>query len=322
MIIMICNILQNKFDCFIVLEGNRGLGKSTLAYHLAKGVAKEMKRRGVDGYRFSPKRCLLYERGEVIRFIHKWKRIGIADEMINVSFNRDFYDDEQKDLIKLINMNRDHLNFFEACVPAFQTLDSQIKNLCKIRLTVVRRGVAVVQTPNRTIYARDKWDQATNEKIEREWLKKGIQNPHYSKLTTFRGLLRFPPLTDKQEEIYQEIKDEKRNIVAGDQMGITDDDDEKDPVLDAARMLEQGKIRNAQILEGMAYALGKIPDSFKRSVIQYFKKQGKQHKLSEYYWENKKKKGEVTADEERNLHDLINSIKNKNNLSGKTSATD
>ena len=310
---MICDIFMNKFDCFIVIEGNRGLGKSTLAYHISNGVSKEMKRRGVDGYKFTPKFALLYQRYEVLKFFHKWKRIGIADEMINVSFNRDFYNEDQKDLIKMINMNRDHCNLFSACVPRFQTLDSQIKDLCKIKLTVVRRGIAVVQTPNRTIYSRDKWDQATNEKIEREWLKKGIQNPHYSKLTTFRGLLRFPPLTAKQEILYQSIKDEKRNTVAREQMGI-DDDDEKNPVIEAAEMLEQGKIRNAQILEGMAYALGKIPDSFKRSIMSFFKKQGKQHKLSEYYWENKKKRGEITVSEKTNLHDLINSIRDKNIL--------
>ena len=316
---LIFNILLNKFDCFIVIEGNRGLGKSTLAYHIAKGVAKEMKRRGIDGYRFNPKVALLYQRYEVLRFFHKWKRNGIADEMINVSFNRDFYDEEQKDLIKMINMNRDHCNLFQACVPRFQTLDSQIKDLCKLKLTVVRRGIAIVQTPNRTIYARDKWDQATNEKIERDWLRKGIQNPHYSKLTTFRGLLRFPKLTIKQEILYQSVKDEKRNTVARDQMGILDDDDdEKDPVVDAANMLKKGQIRNAQILEGMAYALGKIPDSFKRAIMSHFKKQGEQHKLSDYYWENKKKKGQVTVEEEANLHDLINSIGDKKHLSVKS----
>jgi len=308
---MICNILLNKFDCFIVLEGNRGLGKSTLAYHIAKGVSKEMKRRGIDEYKFFPKAALLYERTEVLRFFHQWKRNGIADEMINVSFNRDFYNEEQKDLIKMMNMNRDHCNLFQACVPQFQTLDSQMKNLCKLRLTVVRRGVAVVQTPNRTIYARDKWDQQTNEKIERDWLKKGIQNPHYSKLTTFRGLVRFPALTEKQEVLYQSIKNEKRNKVAREQMGILDDEGEKDLVVDAANMLEKGQIRNAQIIEGMAYALGKLPDTFKRSIMTHFKKLGKQHKLSDYYWDNKKKKGEVTVQEEANLHDLINSIGDK-----------
>jgi len=32
--------------------------------------------------------------------------------MINVTFNRDFYNEDQKNIIKMINMNRDHKNFF------------------------------------------------------------------------------------------------------------------------------------------------------------------------------------------------------------------
>ena len=214
MITMIVRILQNKFDCFIIIEGNRGLGKSTLAIHLARGVAREFKKIDHEKYKFHWDHSLVYTKKETKRFWHKWEAIGIGDEMINVTFNRDFYDTEQKDIVKMINMNRDHRNLFIACVPQFQTLDSQIKNLCKIRITVVRRGVAVIQTPNQTIYVKDKWDQATNEKIERDWIKKGITKPHYTRLTTFRGILKFPKLRDASELKYQEVKDRKRNLVA------------------------------------------------------------------------------------------------------------
>ena len=133
-------------------------------------------------------RSMIYTKKETLNFFHQWNKNGIADEMINVTFNRDFYDLDQKNVIKMINMNRDHCNLFIACVPQFQNLDTQIKNLCKIRITVVRRGLAIIQTPNRTIYVKDKWDQATNEKFEREWLQKGISKPTYSKLTTFREI--------------------------------------------------------------------------------------------------------------------------------------
>jgi hypothetical protein len=292
----------------ILIEGNRGLGKSTLAYRIAKRVAREMKSKGIDDYKFTPRFALIYTRKEVIRFFHKRNNTGIGDELVNVTFNRDFYDEDQKDLIKLINMNRDHKNLFIGCVPKFQTIDSQIKGLCKIRLTVVRRGLAIIQTPNRTIYAKDNWDTQTNEKIEREWLKKGIQKPHYSKLTTFRGIIKFQKLSDKEEEQYQSIKDEKRNIVAKEQMGINVEDIEKDPVMDALVRLEQGKIRNAQVIEGMAYACDKDPETFKKAIITKLRKQGKPHNLTDYYWENKRKRGAVITQEGENLTDLISHI--------------
>lgn len=291
MIWMITKTLQNKFDCVIIAEGNRGLGKSTLAIHLARGVAREIKKQGLDQYKFHWRNSLIYDKKETKKFLHKWKSTGIVDEAIGVTFNRDFYNEDQKDIIKQINTNRDHSNFFLLCVPSFQTLDNQIKNLCKIRLTVVRRGLCIIQTKQDSIYLKDKWDQATNEKIERSWMLKGIKNPQYSRLTTFRGIMRFPALTEQQEEKYQKVKDDKRNVIAKDEMGITNEEKkEKDPVEILAKMLIDGKIRNAVYVDGFAVGHNLDPYSLKRKVIANLKKRGVNYKISEYYWDKKLKK--------------------------------
>lgn len=292
MVQMIVAILQNKFDCFIVIEGNRGLGKSTLAIHLARGVSREFKKQGSQDYKFNWRNVLIYTKKETKRFWHKWKSVGIGDEMINVTFNRDFYNEDQKDIIKMMNMNRDHCNFFVACVPQFQTLDNQVKGLCKIRLTVVRRGVVIIQTPNRTIYVKDRWDSATNEKIEREWLAKGIKNPHYTKLTTFRGVMKFPKLREKSEEKYQQVKNDKRNLVAKEEMGIDPDEENVDPYVIAMEMLVEGKVRNGTFLDGFAQANNIIPATFKSQLRSRLQKSGKDHKVANYYWEKRAKEKE------------------------------
>ena len=289
MVLTLVGILLNNFDAFIVIEGNRGLGKSTLAIHLARGVAREFKKMGSDNYKFHWKNSFIYTKKETKQFLHKWQTSGIADEMINVSFNRDFYNDDQKDIIKMINMNRDHENLFIACVPQFQTLDSQIKNLCKIRITVVRRGLAIIQTPNKIIYMRDKWDQATNEKIERSWLQKGIKNPHYAKLTTFRGTLRFPKLHPTAEAKYQQTKNDKRNLVAKEEMGIDVVDNRLDPYQETIKMLKEGKIKNGTFLNGLAVAYGYKPESFAQSIRTRLKKEGIDYRLGSYFWEKKAK---------------------------------
>jgi len=289
MVQMIVKILNSKFDCVVVIEGNRGLGKSTLAIHLQRRVAREFKKLGQsDKYNFNWRHNLIYTKKETKHFFHKWEQSGIADEMINVTFNRDFYDTEQKDIIKMINMNRDHRNFFVACVPQFQTLDNQIKNLCKLRITIVRRGLAIIQTPNRTIYVKDKWDSQTNEKIERDWVKKGIKNPHYSRLTTFRGLMRFPKLSDSAEAKYQEVKDKKRNVIAREEMGIVEEN-KPDPVGDAVQMLIDGKIRNGVFLHGLATAHGINEDTFRTAIRRELGKKGLDKSVSNYYWEKKAK---------------------------------
>jgi len=287
---MIVRILQNKFDNFIVIEGNRGLGKSTLAIHIARRVARKFKDLGTDDYKWHWKNSLIYTKKETKQFWHKWRCIGIADEMINVTFNRDFYNEEQKDIIKMINMNRDHCNMFIACVPQFQTLDAQIKNLCKIRITVVRRGLAVIQTPNRTIYIKDKWDTQTNEKLERGWLQKGIKNPHYASLTTFRGLLKFPALHPSAEKKYQDIKDMKRNLVAKEEMGLDEETkEENDPAKKFIKLLTEGRIRNGVYVDGWANANDIKVEALRSKVVKILKAKGIDHKVANYYWDNKAK---------------------------------
>lgn len=305
----ICDRLMNEFDAFLVIEGKRGLGKSTLGFKLMLLVRREMRRRGVAGYQFSPRRDLVYQRHEVLKFFHKWQHSGLADEMINVSFNRDFYNEEQKDLIKMINMNRDHNNFFIACVPHFKNLDSQIKGLTAMKITVLRRGVAIIHMPNPTIYSPDIWDERINEKIEREWLKGGVSNPKYARLTTFRGYINFPKLTPKQQRIYQEVKDEKRNVIASDK-GLVDVD-EKDPFTIIYDALLGGKVKNTAMLEGMIIAYDLSAENVKSKIRRQLKLDNKPTKITMYYFDdkekddinNERKKGELSA--------LIDSVKSK-----------
>lgn len=307
----ICDRLLNKFDVVIAIEGRRGLGKSSLAFHLARRIKREMRKRGLRKiYGFKPERDLLYERKEVLRFFHDRHRIGIADEMINVTFNRDFYNEEQKDLIKMINMNRDHHNLFLSCVPQFKNLDSQIKNLCCMKISVIRRGTAIIHTPNKTIYARDIWDEAVNEKIERDWLKGGVRNPKYVRLTTFRGFLKFPKLSDKAEKIYQEIKDRKRNVIAQEK-GLLDTEN-KDPFELIYEMLVNKQIKNTHILEGMGIAHGFKPESLKAKLRNRLKNDNKISSLVSYYYDEKEaKEKEKKKRKMGELSSIIQQVKNE-----------
>ena len=308
--LMCAKMLLNKFDAVLVIEGNRGLGKSTLAIHIANKISRIMRKiaketGGKDSlyynhYRFSPKQqskgngeYVIYNQQDVLDFMDKWNSTAISDEQILVSFNRDFHQKGNKDFIRLMNTNRDHCNLLIMCIPQFQVLDNQIKNLCKIRITVARRGVSVIQTPNRTIYGRDKWDTANNEKIEREWLKKGSGMPQYSRLNTFRGMMRFPPLKENEQKIYDSIKINERNDIKGD-LGIGAGEKKKseDMVDIALERLKEGKIRNNHILDGLAIAKGVSPDNFKNQIRNRLKKEGVSHKLTQYYWDNPKAKKE------------------------------
>jgi len=64
------------------------------------------------------------------------------------------------------------------------------------------------------------------------------------KLTTFRGVMKFPKLREKSEAQYQQVKDDKRNLVAKEEMGIDPDEVNLDPYAIALEMLVAGKVRN------------------------------------------------------------------------------
>jgi len=322
---MIVATLLNKFDMFMVIEGGTGIGKSTLAFHVASRVAKEFRKlyrldpdaveyyyervarklgqtleefinkiillRDNQEYHFNPYKALIYTQDELQKSLASWHNISIPDEMINITFNRDFFSDKQKDIIKMLNMFRDHENLTIACVPQFQNLDLQIKNLCKLKITVRKRGIAIVHSPNSVVYCKDKWDQATNEKIEREWIAKKITSPNYSKLTTFRGLVKFPALTKSQEAMYQKIKNKKRTVVLRDDMHIKISE-EDDPFQRIYKKLVNGGVRNSLIIEGYADGLGLTQSQLRQRLIKKLREDGKPASIPIYYWDKKAKREE------------------------------
>jgi KaiC/GvpD/RAD55 family RecA-like ATPase len=323
---LIVATLLNKYDFFMVIEGGTGIGKSTLAFHIAKGVAREFRRlfnldeatiiyyyervgkkqrltekEFIDKiltlkvnkeYQFIPKHALVYTQDELQKALASWHNICIPDEMINITFNRDFYSEKQKDIIKMINMFRDHENLTIACVPIFSNLDTQIKNLCKMKITVKKRGRAIIHTPNKVVYLKDKWDQTTNEKIEREWIARKIRSPNYSKLTTFRGVINFPPLTRKEEAMYQEIKNQKRSVILKDEMHVeVDEVKQDDPYEKILKRLLDGGVKNGNVLDGFAFALNSTPEQLKAKLVRDLNKLGKPNILSVYYWDKKARRG-------------------------------
>lgn len=311
--------LLSKFDYFLVVEGNRGTGKSTLAVHLMKGVSSIMKKlysmdpryieyyykkvrlvlglslkdfikkikflKEKKAYVYKPEEALIYKREEVIKFFGEgWYKTGNADEMVNVTFNRDFYNEDQKSLIKLINMNRDHSNFFIACVPSFETLDTQIKQLCKMRIVIERRSVGIIHTPNKFTFSRDKWDSKSNEKIERSWYKgKNTVKPKYAQLSTARAIVKFPPLPAKQQERYDEIKTRKRNDIWKEQQAVENKDKDKTPVkpIDMITDLVKNKLITNEKFNEIVGTFNIKPSSAKAMIRTRLRDQGIETKLGD-----------------------------------------
>lgn len=262
------NMINNKFDCIMFVEGNRGLGKSTFCYKLLSGLNIPIK--------FKPQRDLVYTRADTLKHLATKKGGAIfSDEMINVAYNRDFYENEQKTLLKALNMYRDSCNVFCGCIPKFVELDKQIQRLCKIRITIVRRGVALLQTQNPSIYQSDSWDLKNNQKIESKWTTKGVKNPRYSQLTTMRALIRFGDLTSKQREEYETIKQSKRGQVFGEYQDgqLLYENPDKIFYENLVKQALAGKVTK-ETWNTLAVINNKKQDDMRRKFNQYLKEAG------------------------------------------------
>jgi len=246
---MLSQKIKNDYDAIVVIDGHTGIGKSTLAIQIARRVK--------TGEFFHIKKDLVYSQEEFLSQMRK-KSYGkiIADEMINVGFARDWYNKKQKDIIKTLNMNRDHNNLIILCVPNFADLDKKIINMCRMRLTVVERGIAIVQLKNQSLYSADKWDMLVNSKIEREILnKKKRFNPHdYTKLTTFAGFVKFKDLPPTIKAEYRKIKEEKRAKLISEIERLKEK--KKEPYLRIEEALLKGEVYNKQDMIRLCNILG------------------------------------------------------------------
>ena len=107
-----------------------------------------------------------------------------------------------------------------------------------MHIHIVKRGIAIIMTPNKLLTSKDSWDTALNEKIERKQMEKATGRAMaYNKLTNFRGVVKFPALKQELEIKYQKIKDNKRNIIAKEEMNINSEDKKKNDPLKNYTML-------------------------------------------------------------------------------------
>lgn len=189
----------NEFDCIICICGKRGNSKSTLGYKLGLDLG------------FKPERDLVYSREKLIDALENWERVIDGDEIINSAYKREFYNLDQIELIKLLNVYRDHRHIIILCIPNFWDLDKPLRDLVRIRIDMKKKGFGEVHASLDMSYINDCWDQNMNEKIERSWARvDGKVKRKAWKLTTFIGFIKFGRLPPDQEAKYKRLKNEAR----------------------------------------------------------------------------------------------------------------
>lgn len=272
--------IQNKFDLIIFVEGKRGMGKSTFLFQLAK----KLNSRGV--VTFNPRTHLVYSREKSIEVLARSKmKFIINDEMINVAYNRDFYEQDQKTLLKALNNYRDSCNVFGGCIPKFSDLDTQMKRLCEMRVMIRKRGLAEIHGQVKGFYVEDPWN--TKENIKKELKMKGKTR---GALKTQRFYVKFKDLTPKEREFYEQLKHDRRNKVF---MG--EEEEIEDPMKNLYKKMFDSLIKgdlSKENFEGTCRLLGRSIKSARTMLNAMLKDDGREERLEQLFklYEQKKVK--------------------------------
>lgn len=278
-----------KYDDIILVTGGTGVGKSTLVYRTARAISilDKMNTERFLTKKFTPKEDLIYDQNEVYKELNvRRKRIIISDEAINVAFNREWYQDIQKKIIKAINMNRDHQNIIFFCIPEIESVDKKLLSSARMWIDVIERGLGIIHIKSKSRHSKDKWDMQLNERIERKYIdaRKPID---YTKMTTYAGHILFKPLSPKQEETYQKIKNEKRAVLYQEETGEVEE--EQKPYFKVFDLLMKGEIKDkAQFL--WICGLLNINVTYAQYKIREFLNEAKSNKrIKDFFTDNLKK---------------------------------
>ncbi|KKL57705.1 hypothetical protein LCGC14_2232720 [marine sediment metagenome] len=289
----------NQFDVNIGISGNRGNGKSTLAFK----IFNSYKTLG-----FRQKTHQVYSQKDVINLLSRFKfSYCWDDEAINSGYKRDFQHTGQKDLIKIVTNYRDNYNVYASALPFFYSLDKALRELIFIHFHIIKRGLAVILLPlDNQIHSQDPWDTKTNQKIEEKENKRLEKNPdakfRYHRLTTFAGFVYFGDMSAKQRLTYEAIKQKKRAA----SLNIITEEKEKTFVESAYGMLLERKFTTDGLLQACAVA-GKKYSTVLSELNKKLKNNMKEGTVNSYLRKSLKDKAvEVLEEESRSqLNSLV-----------------
>jgi len=212
-------------DNIVAIDGGAGVGKSTLAVKLCK--------KGCEW--FTMENDILYSRKDIMNWITTARpgSHGIADEVINALFKRDFQKGDQKFLLKLIDMCRNRNLTLYFLLPNFWALDKHILDgRIRLRIHVAKTGLAFLWKPSGNPFTPDKWCRKYNEVVCRNW----DSYPNARRTKGFVGYLKFGDLGVDEKRRYVAIKERKKAEIKADEEA-----EEKQEEMLKKRSVDMGK---------------------------------------------------------------------------------
>lgn len=198
---------KNDYYSLVVCDGRMGIGKSCFLTQLAEEYSKIM------NVPYSYEQNVTWLRQEMVEWI-EGKENGkeqkpeysaiVADELISMFYKRNWYKDEQKDTVELLNKIRDRHLLLCGAVPNFFDLDKGFLNNVTFWVHIDRRGIAWVMQQERNMALADKWNERDLVKL----VRKGRGTPYNS--INFVAEIVYPDWTATDKKKYYAIRNEKR----------------------------------------------------------------------------------------------------------------
>jgi len=202
--------VKQNYDFIISVNGNKGDGKSTLAYQFAKKADKH----------FNLARNFIYNGSDYSEFEGKIKNLPqytpvVVDEAIESLYSQEWNTTLQRNLSKLFTTSRKQNKIVLLCMPFFTDLNAGFRNkLVDLWVQVLGRGVAVVFRRDENIFNADKWNFEFMQKLLSKRGKAGsrsrflttniLQNINYLRWNypNFVGVTTFEQLSEEEEKNY------------------------------------------------------------------------------------------------------------------------
>lgn len=212
---LIHELLRSDRDVNLGIGGMTGEGKTTFTMALAKEYSK------VSGVPWSMKKNMTWSRKEVMTWIDGEKKSSrdsktglkagqlqeysmiLADELFQMFYRRNWYEQGQIDAISTFNMCRDRHLLVAGNIPNFWELDGSFTSRIRFYVYIPKRGTAWVFEQENNPFCNDKWNTQENKKMFRK-----KKNPY--SCPNFVCEIKYPDMGSKEKKEYLKIRAEKR----------------------------------------------------------------------------------------------------------------
>jgi len=211
-----------ELDATICLSGFVGEGKSTLALQIVKSYYNITT---LKQFKDFCENWMFYERKALKdKIMNNHMKCLVADEAVNMLFKRDFMKGNQKDLLKIMDVCRDHNHLFIFNIPSFWALDGHtVQTRTRLWIYVEKQKYAHIFAPIRNMFARDVWFRDYNMKLF-------MKHKRFTKSPNYITSISFDPLSAAEYRVYKKVKDEKK-FVLEEEKDALDDATKKDIIL-------------------------------------------------------------------------------------------